>query len=139
MGRVYQAGTLSGNPVAVAAAIETLDRLAADPPYARLAAMSERIERGVNAAAERHGVPLRVQRHATIFTPFATDTLPVTNLAESKRCDAALYGRFFHGMLDRGVYLEPSQFEVNFVSAAHTDADIDLFLQAADDTFATLG
>lgn len=137
-GRVYQAGTLSGNPVAVAAAIETLDRLAADPPYARLAAMAERIERGVNAAAERHGVPLRVQRHATIFTPFATDALPVLDLADSKRCDATRYARFFHGMLDRGVYLEPSQFEVNFVSAAHTDADIDRFLQAAEDTLASL-
>ena len=137
-GRVYQAGTLSGNPVAVAAAIETLDRLAADPPYAAMEAKVARIERSVNAAAARHGVPLRIQRHATIFTPFATDALPVRDLAGAKACDATLYARFFHGMLDRGVYLEPSQFEVAFVSAAHTEADIDLFVQAAEDTLAAL-
>ncbi len=137
-GRVYQAGTLSGNPVAVAAAIATLDRLEADPPYARLEAMAAAIAQGVNAAAARHGVPLRVQRHATIFTPFATDRLPIADLAGAKACDAALYARFFHGMLARGVYLEPSQFEVNFVSAAHTQADVAHIVQAAEDTLAAL-
>ena len=137
-GRVYQAGTLSGNPVAVAAAIATLDRLAADPPYARMEAMAAAIEEGLNAAAAKHGVPLRVQRHATIFTPFATDRLPVTDLTGAKACDAACYARFFHGMLDRGVYLEPSQFEVCFVSAAHTEADVAHILQAAEDTLAAL-
>lgn len=137
-GRVYQAGTLSGNPVAVAAAIATLDRLEADPPYARLEAMAAAIAQGVDAAAARHGVPLRVQRHATIFTPFATDRLPIADLAGAKACDAALYARFFHGMLARGVYLEPSQFEVNFVSAAHTQADVAHIVQAAEDTLAAL-
>ncbi len=137
-GRVYQAGTLSGNPVAVAAAIATLDRLEADPPYARLEAMASAIAQGVDAAAARHGVPLRVQRHATIFTPFATDRLPIADLAGAKACDAALYARFFHGMLARGVYLEPSQFEVNFVSAAHTQADVAHIVQAAEDTLAAL-
>ena len=137
-GRVYQAGTLSGNPVAVAAAIATLDRLEADPPYARLEAMAAAIAQGVDAAAARHGVPLRVQRHATIFTPFATDRLPIADLAGAKACDAALYARFFHGMLARGVYLEPSQFEVNFVSAAHTQADVAYIVQAAEDTLAAL-
>lgn len=137
-GRVYQAGTLSGNPVAVAAAIATLDRLEADPPYARLEAMAAAIAQGVDAAAARHSVPLRVQRHATIFTPFATDRLPIADLAGAKACDAALYARFFHGMLARGVYLEPSQFEVNFVSAAHTQADVAHIVQAAEDTLAAL-
>lgn len=137
-GRVYQAGTLSGNPVAVAAAIATLDRLEADPPYARLEAMAAAIAQGVDAAAARHGVPLRVQRHATVFTPFATDRLPIADLAGAKACDAALYARFFHGMLARGVYLEPSQFEVNFVSAAHTQADVAHIVQAAEDTLAAL-
>lgn len=137
-GRVYQAGTLSGNPVAVAAAIATLDRLDADPPYARLEVMARAIAEGIDAAAMRHGVPLRAQRHATIFTPFATDRLPVTDLAGAKACDATLYARFFHGMLDRGVYLEPSQFEVNFVSAAHTRAEVAHIVQAAEDTLAAL-
>ena len=137
-GRVYQAGTLSGNPVAVAAAIATLDRLEADPPYARLEVMARAIAEGIDVAAMRHGVPLRAQRHATIFTPFATDRLPVADLAGAKACDAALYARFFHGMLDRGVYLEPSQFEVNFVSAAHTRAEVAHIVQAAEDTLAAL-
>ena len=104
----------------------------------RLAALAKRVEEGINAAAEKHGVPLRVQRHETIFTPFAADALPIRNLAEAKRCDGALYARFFHGMLARGVYLEPSQFEVCFLSAAHTDADVDHLLQAAEDTLAAL-
>lgn len=136
-GPVYQAGTLSGNPVAVSAAIATLDLLKADPPYTRMMAAVERIETALNAAAERHGVPLRIQRHATIFTPFATDRLPITNLAEAQRADAKTYARFFHGMLSRGIYLEPSQFEVNFISAAHTEADLAHLLSAAEDLFAT--
>ncbi len=136
-GRVYQAGTLSGNPVATAAAVEVLDRLAADPPYPAMAAKVRRVAERLNAAAERHGVPLRVQAHETIFTPFAAVT-PPTDLATAQRCDTALYARFFQGMLARGVYLEPSQYEVCFVSAAHTEADIDHLIQAAEATFAAL-
>lgn len=135
-GPVYQAGTLSGNPVAVAAAIATLDLLKADPPYARMRAAVERIAREVNAAAERHGVPLRIQHHATIFTPFATEVLPITNLAEAQHSDVRAYARFFHGMLARGVYLEPSQYEVNFISAAHTEADVERIISAAEDVLA---
>ena len=136
-GRVYQAGTLSGNPVATAAACEVLDRLTANPPYPTMAAKVTRITHALNTAAERYGIPLRVRSHETIFTPFATDTLP-HNLTEAQRCDTALYARFFQGMLARGIYLEPSQYEVAFVSAAHTESDIDLFIQAAEDTLSTL-
>lgn len=138
VGRVYQAGTLSGNPVAVAAALEVLQRLAADPPYARIAAAVARLTQGINAAAEKQGVPLRVQAHETIFTPFATARQPVRNLREAQQADGALYARFFHGMLARGVYLEPSQYEVNFLSAAHTAEDVDAILAAAQDTLAAL-
>lgn len=137
-GRVYQAGTLSGNPVAVAAALEVLQRLAADPPYARIAAAVDRLTQGINAAAEKQGVPLRVQAYETIFTPFATARQPVRNLREAQQADGALYARFFHGMLARGVYLEPSQYEVNFLSAAHTAEDVDAILAAAQDTLAAL-
>jgi len=133
-GRVYQAGTLSGNPVAVAAANVVLARLERQPPYAAMAAKVERIARHVNEAAERRSVPLRIQRHATLFTPFATGDLPVRNLAESQRCDRALYARFFHGMLSRGIYIEPSPFEVCFVSAAHGEEEIDAFIAAAEAT-----
>ncbi len=133
VGRVYQAGTLSGNPVAVAAALEVLKRLESDPPYKRLAARAKRVADGIDAAAVKAGVPLRVRRHATVFTPFASDRLP-TDLAGARACDTALYARFFHGMLRRGVYLEPSQFELCFLSDAHTDADADAIIAAAEAT-----
>lgn len=135
-GRVYQAGTLSGNPVAVAAANEVLRRLEADPPYARIAAQVTRLAGALHAAAGKAGVPIGIQSFSTLFTPFATRDLPIGNLAEAKRASAADYARFFHGMLQRGVYLEPSQFEVNFISAAHTAADVDAIIAAAEATFA---
>lgn len=137
-GKVYQAGTLSGNPVAVAAAIAVLDVLKANPPYAEMAAKAARVTTAINEAAARAGVPLRAQRYETVFTPFATDALPVRNLTEAQRSDAALYARFFHGMLARGVYFEPSQFEVNFISAAHTDADVEAICTAAAETLMAL-
>lgn len=137
-GKVYQAGTLSGNPVAVAAAIAVLDTLKAAPPYAEMTAKVARIAEAINAAAERHGVPLRVQRHATVFTPFATTALPIRNLTEAQAADAALYARFFHAMLARGVYFEPSAFEVNFISAAHTDEQVAAIIAAAEEAMPTL-
>ncbi len=137
-GHVYQAGTLSGNPVAVAAANAVLAELETLQPYAQIKAAVARITSAVNAAAVRHGIPLRVQSHDTIFTLFATDALPITDFNSAKRCDTALYARVFHGLLQRGVYIAPSQFEVNFISAAHTAADIDTFIRAAEETLASL-
>lgn len=137
-GRVYQAGTLSGNPIAVAAAIAVLDALRENPPYAEMAAKVTQIASAINAAATRAQVPLRVQSYETVFTPFATDALPVTDFASAKRADADLYARFFHGMLARGVYFEPSQFEVNFISAVHSSADVATIISAAEETIATL-
>ena len=136
-GRVYQAGTLSGNPVAVAAALTVLRRLERENPYPRMAAMAARVAEGIDAAAEKAGVALRVRRHETLFTPFASAELP-WDLASAKRCDSQLYAAFFHGMLARGVYLEPSQFEVNFLSAAHTEADCAQIISAAAETLAAL-
>ncbi len=138
LGHVYQAGTLSGNPVAVAAACVVLDALKANPPYAAMAARAERIERAFNAAAQRAGVPFHVRRHETIFTPFATDRAPIDNFAQTQACDCGRYARFFHGMLRRGVYLAPSQYEVNFISAAHSDADVETLIAAAEATLAEL-
>lgn len=137
-GKVYQAGTLSGNPVAVAAAIAVLDELKAHSPYEAMAAKVTRITEAFNVAADRHGVPMRIQRYATVFTPFATTALPVRNLADAQAADTALYARFFHAMLDRGVYVEPSAFEVNFVSAAHTEAHVDAICAAMDDALRAL-
>lgn len=136
-GGVYQAGTLSGNPVAVAAANVVLARLEKEQPYAKMAKRTQRVADGITAAAQAAGVPLCVQRFETVFTPFAAPT-PPRDLASSKACDAALYARFFQGMLARGVYLEPSQFEVNFISAAHTDRDVEKILAAAKETLETL-
>ncbi len=132
-GGVYQAGTLSGNPVAVAAANAVMAKLQRLNPYAQMAAAVKRICSAIDAAAARAGVPLRTQSFATVFTPFAS-MHAITNLAEAQACDTALYARFFHGMLKRGVYMEPSQFEVNFISAAHTEADIAHIIQAAEAT-----
>lgn len=135
MGSVYQAGTLSGNPVAVAAANVVLARLEKTLPYARMAQLAKRVADGINAAAEAAGVPLVTQCFKTVFTPFATRQAP-RNLAEAKACDTGLYARFFQGMLARGVYFEPSQFEVNFISAAHSSADVEHIVAAARETLA---
>ncbi len=125
-GPVYQAGTLAGNPLAMAAGLATLDVLARPGLW-------ERAERWAACAAEvlargaaRAGIPLRVQRVGTMLTPFFTDT-PVTNYAEAHRTDRAAYAAFFHAMLDAGVYLAPSAFEAAFTSAAHGEAELAAF------------
>jgi glutamate-1-semialdehyde 2,1-aminomutase len=128
-GPVYQAGTLSGNPLAMAAGLATLKKLDASA-YERLEAMGRRLEDGLNRAIAAAKVPARVQRLGSAFTLFFTGD-PVTDFASAKKADSARYGRFFHGMLDRGIYLPPAQLEAGFLSLAHTDADVDAFLVAA--------
>lgn len=136
-GEIYQAGTLSGNPVAVAAGAATLRALSERNPYPEMIRLCENLTERVNAAARRLNAPLRIARAYGVFTPFCT-TQPVRTLAEAKQADLAFYGRFFHGMLSRGFYIEPSQFEVCFISAAHTQADIDAFAAAAEETLEEL-
>ena len=128
-GPVYQAGTLAGNPLAVAAGLKTLEILERDNPYQGMAAKCARIADGVNAIAQECGVPLRVAHFGGVFTLFCAAE-PVEDLAGAMRCDTALYAKVFHGLYDRGIYIAPSQFECNFVSAAHTDADVDAFVSA---------
>jgi len=128
-GPVYQAGTLAGNPLAVAAGLKTLEILERDNPYQGMAAKCARIADGVNAIAQECGVPLRVANFGGVFTLFCSAE-PVADLAGAMRCDTALYAKVFHGLYDRGIYIAPSQFECNFVSAAHTDADVDAFVSA---------
>jgi glutamate-1-semialdehyde 2,1-aminomutase len=130
LGPVYQAGTLSGNPVAVAAGQAMLDRLTPDRPYARLAELGARIAEGLNQAAARRGLAFRCAQLGGMFTPFFAAG-PLRNLAEIKTCNTAHYAAFFQGMLRRGFYLPPSQFELAFVSAAHTDRQVSAFLKAA--------
>jgi glutamate-1-semialdehyde 2,1-aminomutase len=133
-GPVYQAGTLSGNPLAVAAGLATLRRLQKENPYDELESLGARLERGLLAAAGRANVPARMNRVGSMFTLFFTDR-DVFDFESAKTCDMQRFNRFFHAMLDRGVFLPPSQFEAAFISAAHTAADIDRTIEAAVKAF----
>jgi glutamate-1-semialdehyde 2,1-aminomutase len=135
LGAVYQAGTLSGNPLAVAAGLATLARLRDRDVYRRLDALGHALERGLRAGAERARVPLTVNRVGSMLTGFFCDG-PVTDYASAKRSDTKRYARYFHGMLERGVFLAPSQFEAAFVSLAHTDADVAFASRAAGEALA---
>lgn len=129
-GPVYQAGTLSGNPLAMAAGLATLRGLQAPGAYAHLHALGTRFIQGMSAVFTSRGVP-HVAAHRGSMVGFFFNPGPVHNLTDAKRSDTALYARFFHGMLDRGVYLAPSQFEAGFLSTAHREEDVDFTLAAA--------
>jgi glutamate-1-semialdehyde 2,1-aminomutase len=137
LGAVYQAGTLSGNPVAVAAGMATIKVLKRDRPYDQLGELGEILQSGLNAAAASAGVPFHCALKGGVFTPFFRSA-PVARLDDAKQCDTEMFGKFFHAMLERGFYLSPSQFEVGFVSTAHTRADIDAFVSAAGEAFKVL-
>ena len=132
-GPIYQAGTLSGNPLAMAAGLATLRQLADPSIYERLEATSARLQEGLVKAATDAGVPHVVQRVGSMLTLFFHDG-PVFDYDDAKRSDTKLFGRFFWEMLARGVYLPCSQFEAAFVSAAHTEADIDHTIKAAGES-----
>jgi glutamate-1-semialdehyde 2,1-aminomutase len=132
-GPIYQAGTLSGNPLAMAAGLATLKVLRTESVYDRLEQLSARLEDGLRKAASDARVPHVVQRVGSMLTLFFHDG-PVTNYEDAKRSDTALFGRFFWEMLARGVYLPCSQFEAAFVSASHTEDDIDHTIAAAADS-----
>jgi glutamate-1-semialdehyde 2,1-aminomutase len=130
LGPVYQAGTLSGNPLAMAAGLATLQLLGESGVYEHLERLSARLVDGLGEAANAAGVAYTANRVGSMFTGFFYDQ-PVVDYASAKGSDTRRYARFFHAMLDRGVYLAPSQFEAGFVSLAHTEADIDATLNAA--------
>ena len=131
-GPIYQAGTLSGNPLAMTAGLTLLRVLDRDRAsvYPRLDALALRLGLGVKSAADAAGIPLTVNRQGSMFTAFFAAG-PIDDDASARTCDTARFGAFFRGMLERGVYLAPSQFETGFMSAAHTDADVDATIQAA--------
>ncbi len=137
LGGVYQAGTLSGNPLAVAAGLATVRALRDPAVYTRLEALGARLEQGIRRAADKHGVPVTVNRVGSMLTGFFTPG-PVTDYASAKRSDTERYGRYFRAMLERGVYLAPSQFEAAFVSLAHTEADVDAAARAATEALGTV-
>jgi glutamate-1-semialdehyde 2,1-aminomutase len=136
-GPVYQAGTLSGNPLAMAAGRATLDVLARPGFYEGLESCAARLERGLLDEARRAGIPLTINRVGSMLTPFFCSG-PVTDLAGARLADASRYARFFHALLRRGVYLPPAQLECAFVSSAHSEEDVDRTLEAAAAAFAEL-
>jgi glutamate-1-semialdehyde 2,1-aminomutase len=128
-GPVYQAGTLSGNPLAVTAGLATLRQLDSQLPYQRLEEMGARLEEGMSAAARQLGVPLRVNRVGSMLTFFFSDG-PVRDYASARASDLARFSAVHRGLLERGVFWPPSQFEAGFLSLAHTDLDLDHLLEA---------
>ena len=136
-GDVYQAGTLSGNPLAVAAGLATLAQLDADA-YARLEGLTERLAVGLREAAASAGRQLVVQSVTGLVTPFFTDAAAVTDYDGAAACDQQAYGAFCRGLLARGVYPPASQFEAWFPSLAHSERDIELTVEAAAEALAEL-
>ena len=130
-GPMYQAGTLSGNPLAMTAGIETLKELQKPGAWEAIERSAAKLTAGQSAAAEEASVPIITQRIGTMFTTFFTDQ-PVTNLATAKTADTKKFGVFFRAMLESGVYLAPSQFEAGFMSAAHSEKEIGITVQAAE-------
>ena len=130
VGKVFQAGTLSGNPLATAAGIATLKTLRDSSPYPLLDHLSDRLARGLEAAAKQAGVPVHVGRCGSMMTLFFSGE-PVVDWDTAAHCDTKRYARYFWGMIERGVYLPCSQYEALFVSQAHSEADIDATITAA--------
>lgn len=137
-GPVYQAGTLSGNPVAMAAGLAMLELIQAPGFHDDLADRTVTLTDGILAAAKKHGVPFSVNRVGAMFGLFFTDAT-VESYAQATTADVAAFNRFFHGMLERGVYLAPSAFEAGFVSSAHSDAVLEETIAAADAVLSKLG
>ena len=137
-GPVYQAGTLSGNPVAMAAGLANLELITRDGFFEKLAGKTGMLVEGIQLAADRAGVPFRTTRVGGMFGLFFTDAEKVVNFAEAGRCDVDAFKLFYHMMLERGVYLAPSAFEAGFVSSAHTDEQIEATIAAAAESFSRL-
>ena len=137
LGPVYQAGTLSGNPLAMRAGIETLKLISQPSIYDRIASLAGRLAEGLRQAAADSKVPVQINGQGSLSTVFFGDQ-PVRNYREAKRSDTKRYAKYFREMLDRGVFFAPSQFEAAFLSAAHTEEDIEHTIQAATESFQSI-
>jgi glutamate-1-semialdehyde 2,1-aminomutase len=134
LGPVYQAGTLSGNPIAMAAGIAALEELVSNESgsvYAKLEGLGEKLESGMKQAARSAKIPVQFNRCGSMFCAYFTDG-QVWNLEDAMKSDRERFKRFFHGMLSKGIYLAPSQFEAGFISVAHTEGDIEKTIHAAE-------
>jgi glutamate-1-semialdehyde 2,1-aminomutase len=138
LGPVYQAGTLSGNPIAMAAGLATLDIISQPGFYEPVFARTEQLCQGLRMAADAAGVPFTTNHAGTMFGGFFTDAPSVTRYDQVMACDTAGFNCFFHSMLDQGVYLAPASYEAGFMSSAHSDDDIAQTLAAAASAFAAL-
>ena len=134
-GPVYQAGTLSGNPLAVAAGLATLQELARRDPYRELNERAKQLVDGIEALAKQRHIPLLAQRIGSMFSFFFTSASGVWNYDEVQACNKERFQTFFHLMLEQGVYLPPSPFEAWFLSTAHGDFEIQKTLEAAEYAF----
>lgn len=136
-GPVYQAGTLSGNPLAMAAGLKQLEILKETNPYPELDQKGKMLEDGLNQLIEKYSVPAKVNRVGSMITLFFTDKEP-KNFVDVKQCDLETFNKFFWSLLDKGVYIAPSQFEASFLSTAHSKEDINQTLNAVEYTFKEL-
>ena len=130
-GPVYQAGTLSGNPVAVTCGLKTLEIISKPGFFEDLSRRTHNLINGLKSAAEKHGIPFTADAEGGMFGYFFNSHV-VTNFTEAKQSNVPMFKKFFWGMMERGVYLAPSAFEAGFVSGAHTDADIAKTIELAD-------
>jgi len=137
MGPVYQAGTLSGNPIAMAAGIAALEELESGGAHCRLEELGEQLEAGMRDAAKSAGVPVQFNVCGSMFCGYFTSE-PVHNLADAMKSDRERFKKYFHGMLNEGIYFAPSQFEAGFISTAHTREDIDKTIRTAAKVMKTL-
>lgn len=138
VGPVYQAGTLSGNPIAMVAGIKTLELLKTPDFHRRLHEKTSRLLHGLKGAADEHGIDFHTAHAGGMFGVFFTSATEVTSFDCVMKCDTERFKQFFHGMLDAGVYLAPSAYEAGFTSAAHSDADIEETAAAANQVFASM-
>lgn len=138
LGPVYQAGTLSGNPVAMSAGLATIRLLKKENPYAALAEKTKVLTTGLLAHATKANIPLRINQIESIFGLFFTSENNITSYSQVANCDIERFKRFYHGMLDEGIYLAPSAFEAGFISTAHGNFEIESTLNAAEKVFITL-
>ena len=136
-GPVYQAGTLSGNPLAMTAGIKTLELLQQEGTYEKLDAMTSRLIEGIKKSANSNGIPINGDSVSAMFGFFLCEG-PVRNFEEAKSTNSDLFGKLHREMLNRGVYLAPSSFEAGFTSLAHSEVEIDQTLEAFDQSFKAL-
>lgn len=138
-GPVYQAGTLSGNPIAMAAGLATLEQIEKHPSlYQQLSDNTQYFVRGLKERAAARGIPLQINQVASLFGLFFTEETSITNFAAVQRCNQERFKQFFHAMLQKGIYLAPSAFEAGFLSLAHAQEELDITLQAADEVLSKL-